>query len=1311
MSATEALQLQVDNLRHQLHQLEVDNEKLRREVPGCSNNTPEVERLKEEVSELRQALHEAQESEVSSNDLLKKKNSEYNELKAVHGQLVLECAELKGELIDYRARYKQTCEELTRVRVEAEAECRRALEEERAKWERRETTLYAQLEMARNGSVTSTGSETPRLGTSLVRVTSEATAFSGLEPHAAIFSSSRTETPLPPHTTGLAQAVTSGLRASAPTSASVTSTPMMCSSSGSISPSTRVGIYSVSGAAPVTITSGLVSPVTYPVRSSTGMVPQVSTTTAFTRFPINALPVSFTQPTANQLPPISKFRGEDPDQEGGNFEEWIEQFELIAEAYGWDSRTKLINLTTRLQGQAYSFYRTCSPEQRADYASLKSQLMSRFTPVRLQAVHSNLFHQRKQEETETVDQYAQELRGLFYRAYPRASQATEEAEGFGRSVLAYQFVAGLKRNLQSRVAGVEGDFEQLLVRARFEEAKIRDLSSSSDRRLGSGSSTHSGSRRPIPAGQQGKSSLRGNPSNPREDRCYTCRGVGHFARNCLYKGRSAPTEAQPKPSHQGRSNHPPKQGTATTANLQRDVSTPTQQAKDKVTKLREELRAAELEASLAENVVTTNVLHGSQDSTGSTAGGQDSEELLQGSIVEAEICLEGCPVVALIDTGSPISIVSIDFLLQVLNGNRPEGTNQEDWMSPVKGRLKPPRMTVRNFGGGEVNVICQCAVSLTYGVHKCDATLLVQKGVPQKVLLGTDVLKKLGFRMLTPDSEGGATDLLGTGNWQLQPAPEQVKLPEPVHAEPVTTVRLLQTCRIPARHCRLAPVEVIGKVEGEMVMFYPAEEVMRNSGAAPTMCVTCVRGDGKTILSVENHSLHPVTLEQGEVLGTLGPAQEVTTIGAMNANANEQEWYDLKVESDERMEQLLKELEIENTLSDQELNQLRTVVSSFSDVFALDESELGQTDLIKHSIDTGGSRPVKQLPYRTPFSLRGKMEGMISQMLEQGVIKPSNSPWASPVVLVAKKDGSSRFCVDYRRLNSVTKMDTFPLPRIDDSLDLLANTAYFTTLDLASGYWQVEMDTESREKTAFCSHSGSYEFNVMPFGLCNAPATFQRLMEAVLVGLAREKCIVYLDDILVMGKTFEEHLDNLGQVLSRLRQAGLRLKPRKCHLAKRKVCYLGYVVSSEGVSADPTKVEAVKNFATPTDLRQLRSFLGLASYYRRFIPAFSKVAAPLFSLTRKDATFKWDEWCQQSFDRLKDLLVSAPLLVFPDFTRPFVLETDASGQGLGAVLGQQQDSGLVAPLAYASRTLQKHEQNYGATELEALGVVWAIRHF
>ena len=211
--------------------------------------------------------------------------------------------------------------------------------------------------------------------------------------------------------------------------------------------------------------------------------------------------------------------------------------------------------------------------------------------------------------------------------------------------------------------------------------------------------------------------------------------------------------------------------------------------------------------------------------------------------------------------------------------------------------------------------------------------------------------------------------------------------------------------------------------------------------------------------------------------------------------------------------------------------------------------------------------------------------------------------------------------MDYRKLNTITKLDVYPLPRIDDSLDLLADTTYFSSLDLASGYWQVGMDEESREKTAFTTNSGLYEFKVMPFRLCNAPATFQRLMEEVLRGLARKKCLVYLDDVLVIGRTFDEHLSNLREVFNRLSEAGLKLKPAKCKLARREVEFLGYVVSAEGIMADERKVRVVTEFPTPTDLRSLRAFLGLLSYYHRVVPKFSSIAQPLYNLTRKDVPF------------------------------------------------------------------------------------------
>ena len=224
-------------------------------------------------------------------------------------------------------------------------------------------------------------------------------------------------------------------------------------------------------------------------------------------------------------------------------------------------------------------------------------------------------------------------------------------------------------------------------------------------------------------------------------------------------------------------------------------------------------------------------------------------------------------------------------------------------------------------------------------------------------------------------------------------------------------------------------------------------------------------------------------------------------------------------------------------------------------------------------------------------------------------------------------------------------------------------------------------------------------------------ATFQRLMETVLTGLIRDKCIAYIDDILVMGETPEDHLQNLQLVLQRLREAGLKLRPSKCHFLQRSVEYLGHVVSERGISPDPRKVEAVRNFPMPTNLKSLRSFLGLASYYQCFIPGMSLAAGPLFALTRKDTPFIWTQQCEEAFEQLKDLMTRAPLLAFPDFSRDFLLETDASGDGLGAVLAQKLEDGTVHPIAYASRTLQPHERNYGVTELEALGVVWAVKHF
>ena len=649
----------------------------------------------------------------------------------------------------------------------------------------------------------------------------------------------------------------------------------------------------------------------------------------------------------------------------------------------------------------------------------------------------------------------------------------------------------------------------------------------------------------------------------------------------------------------------------------------------------------------------------------------------------------------------------------------------------AESKLKTPSISIRNFGGGRVNVLSQVTVDINRGSYQCRATILVQKGSTIELLLGTDLLTKLGFDLVKTSQEGEVTSLLSNFEYSSTTQSERKELSTPssmgLPPESKTngdrdgkllevdnhyvTVKLLQAVKIPARNSKLVRVQAENSEVNHLMLF--EEKKDENKNLSMTMCVTEVDRDKKLVVAIENYGLQPVVLEEGFEIGHLEPIQlvsertETCTLAAADA---EQTWQDFP-EVNHRSDELLSQLDLEVSLPEEEKGKLRKLVVKFNDVFAKDPSELGRTNVVQHAIDTGTHPPIKQLPHRTPFSLRKRTEELIESMLKQGVITNSNSPWASPIVLVAKKDGSTRFCVDYRKLNAITKLDSFPLPRVDDSLDLLANTAYFSSLDLASGYWQVGMAPDSQQKTAFCSHSGHYEFTVMPFGLCNAPATFQRLMETVLAGLARKRCIIYLDDILVVGRTFEEHLRNLCEVFERLRQFGLRLKPSKCHLAKRQVTYLGYNVSEGGISADSSKVDAVKRFPTPNDVSSLRSFLGLASYYRRFVPGFSKVAEPLFALTRKDVTFKWSEICDKAFQRLKTLLTSAPLLIFPNFHKEFILETDASILGLGAVLAQQTDAGHVSPIAFASRTLQKHEKNYCSSELEALGVVWAVKHF
>lgn len=406
----------------------------------------------------------------------------------------------------------------------------------------------------------------------------------------------------------------------------------------------------------------------------------------------------------------------------------------------------------------------------------------------------------------------------------------------------------------------------------------------------------------------------------------------------------------------------------------------------------------------------------------------------------------------------------------------------------------------------------------------------------------------------------------------------------------------------------------------------------------------------------------------------------------------------------------------------EEQAEVRALLEKYSSVFSMHDGDLGCTNLISHGIPLLDDVPVRQRYRRIPPSEYEVVKAHINQLLETQVIRESCSPYASPIVLVKKKDGSLRLCVDYRHLNSKTRRDAFPLPRIEETLDSLAGSRWFSTMDLASGYNQVPVEEADKPKTAFCTPFGLFEWNRMPFGLCNAPSTFQRLMERLFGDQQCQSLLLYLDDIVVFSSSVRQHLDRMEVVLQRLQKEGLKVKLSKCAFFKEEVRYLGHVISSEGVSTDPDKIKAVTQWCCPTSVAELRSFLGFASYYRRFVEGFSRLAAPLHRLVAEVAAPKnkahgrgsfaraWSEECESSFEVLKSKLTTAPVLAYADFSLPFILEVDASYGGLGAVLSQEQQ-GKVRPIAYGSRSLKPTERNtstYSSMKLEFLALKWAM---
>lgn len=417
-----------------------------------------------------------------------------------------------------------------------------------------------------------------------------------------------------------------------------------------------------------------------------------------------------------------------------------------------------------------------------------------------------------------------------------------------------------------------------------------------------------------------------------------------------------------------------------------------------------------------------------------------------------------------------------------------------------------------------------------------------------------------------------------------------------------------------------------------------------------------------------------------------------------------------------KQEEFEKSLEVKlEHLPEEERNQLRSLLIKYSDLFSLGGIEnLGCTGIVKHKINTGNHSPINKRPYRVPQSQRGVLKELIQDQLDKKVIKPSTSPWSAPVVIVPKKPGPDgvityRMCVDFRELNKITVPEVYPLPDIHETLDMLGGSKYFTALDMNSGFFQVQMDPDSQEKTGFSTPDGHYEYTRMPMGLINSPACFQRLVDTTLSGL-KDACLPYMDDILIFSTDIDQHCKDISRVLNRFKEVNLSVQLKKCQIAQSQINFLGHTISREGIKPCPKKIEIVKNYPQPKNEKEIRSFIGLCSYYRRHVPNFAEIAKPLTKLTKKNETFNWTAETETSFQKLKTILTTEPLLIYPDFSKKFILSTDASGIAIGAVLGQVIN-GTEHPIAYASRQLNSAERNYSVTERELLAVIWSVKYF
>ncbi|EYC34955.1 hypothetical protein Y032_1232g3776, partial [Ancylostoma ceylanicum] len=653
---------------------------------------------------------------------------------------------------------------------------------------------------------------------------------------------------------------------------------------------------------------------------------------------------------------------------------------------------------------------------------------------------------------------------------------------------------------------------------------------------------------------------------------------------------------------------------------------------------------------------------------------------------------------ALLDSGSQISILPLELLVTAQNAGFDLDSDVEEIPQLEHPSIYDASGNPMNFKGA-----VRLSIRLKNG-PKQRLAFFVMKGSDGRLVLGTNTLKVLGYSLCKVENNQQTSETK-RNNMMREKSRQKRKSKNSKEYENSTAKNSAKVvARVYIKPGETKTVEVTAPNCGKENVLWSSDKMVPD--------VICAANNATVRIPITNSSTESRMYRSGEAVGQWDTTKMVEETPLHYANMLER----TASSPPERTATLLQLLR-ENKNDHENEASWQSLVESNNDVFAVTDQELTQTTLIEHDIDTGSAEPIRQKARPIPLGTRTALRQILLDLQERNIIQPSKSSWASPIVLVQKKDGTLRLCVDYRRVNQVTRIDSYPLPTIDAMLQNLKGKRIFSTLDLSSGYWQIKLSPGGQERSAFTTTEGLYEFKVLPFGLASSPPVFQRLMHAVLGHLLGDEVACYLDDVMIATCTVERHLEVLEQVFDAFRKANLKLNPRKCVLFERKVEFLGHMVDAEGVHMDPGKVSSIVDYPLPQSRTDLRTFIGMCSYYRKFVLGFSKVAGPLHELTSEKQPFIWTPERVQAFEELKRIITSAPVLSQPDIEgarsgrKPFKIHTDASYSGLGAVLSQEGDDGLLHPVYFASKSLTKSERNYHITDLEALAVVFALRKF